>query len=143
MVATDVCSKWLRALSTERTARTTAARAVCRDHLSFVHVHCRYPAILTPVLASKVIKPPMEPLPHGARYCVTWRGGGFRDDHKQFFEDLMASGQHYRIPGFLATSTERNTAMGFLGRADKKHPRILWIILVRTAACLDVPIRGS
>ena len=86
--------------------------------------------MLTPDLARKVIKPPMEPLPHGARYCVTWRGGGFRDDHKKFFQDMMAEEQFYRIPGFLATSTERNTAMEFIGRADEEHPRILWIILV-------------
>ena len=98
--------------------------------------------MLTPGLAKKVIKPPMEPLPHGARYCVTWRGGGFRDDHKQFFQDLMASGQYYRIPGFLATSAERQTAMEFIGRADKQHPRILWIILVRSTNCKDMSIRA-
>ena len=72
--------------------------------------------------------------PLADRYCCSWRGGGFRDDCKKFFLDMM--GKFYRVPGFLATSLEKDTAMQFIRRADKAYPRILWCILVRSKACL-------
>ena len=77
-----------------------------------------------------------ETLPHSARYCSTFRGGGFRDVHKTFFE----VGKSYRVPGFLATSLDVNMAMKFIRlRAERAHPRILWCILVRLLTALHCP----
>ena len=59
---------------------------------------------------------------------ITWRGGGFRDQYQNFYKQM--TGKYYRIPGFLATSLNRNKAMDFIHRAHKAHPRILWCILV-------------
>ena len=96
-----------------------------------VHVlACRYPEPLTKELQSK------QPLSLTGKFCCTWRGGGFRDEHKQFFELLM--GKCYRVPGFLATSLNRSKAMDFISRADKAHPRILWCILVRVTDCSHI-----
>lgn len=68
------------------------------------------------------------------KYCCTWRGGGFRDEFKQFFERM--TGKFYRVPGFLATSLQRNTAVRFMTRVKKdKRPRLLWCILVSTVDC--------
>ena len=72
-----------------------------------------------------------EILPRSARYCSTFRGGGFRDVHKTFFE----VGKSYRVPGFLATSIRSTTAMSFIRRADRTYPRILWCIMVRLSYC--------
>jgi len=67
-----------------------------------------------------------EDLPRSARYCCTWRGGGFRDVFKEFFK----RGKSYRVPGFLATSLEVREAMGFIHRSTTEHPRILWCIML-------------
>jgi len=72
-----------------------------------------------------------DPLPPEASYCCTWRGGGFRDECKSFFE----IGKIYRVPGFLATSLDVNASLKFIARAGKAYPRILWCIL------LDVPVQ--
>ena len=48
--------------------------------------------------------------------------------HKDFFQVEKS----YRVPGFLATSLDINTALRFIRRSDKKNPRILWCILVGT-----------
>ena len=69
-----------------------------------------------------------KPLPHADKYCCTWRGGGFRDEYKAFFESMM--GQYYRVPGFLATSLAKVTAMDFIRGRDINYPRVLWCILV-------------
>merc|ERR1712224_259604 len=57
----------------------------------------------------------------------TWRGGGFRQQHRSFFQSIK--GQKYRVPGFLATSSKRSIAVGFLYKLDSKQPRALWRIL--------------
>ena len=75
-----------------------------------------------------------NPLSAEARYCCTWRGGGFRDEFKEFYESMM--GKWYRVPGLLATSIGIRRALGFLARADQAHPRILWCILVKNALFL-------
>ena len=72
-----------------------------------------------------------EPFPANARYCCSWRGGGFRDNCKEFFQSMM--GKFYRVPGFLATSLQRGKAMEFIRRADRSQPRILWCILVTSS----------
>jgi len=82
-----------------------------------------YPKILGAGLQKRIFK---EPFPISSRYCCTWRGGGFRDAHRSFFE----LEKRYRVPGFLATSQEVNTAMSFIRRADRAYPRILWCILL-------------
>ena len=94
---------------------------------------CRYPKPLTKALQDKF----QQPLPLTSKVCCTWRGGGFRDEHKGFYEQLM--GKRYRVPGFLATSLSRKKAKQFISRADKAHPRILWCILVRTTNLLHTP----
>ena len=86
----------------------------------------RYPKLLGPGL-QRIYFHFKEPLPLDSRYRSTWRGGGFRDIYKDFFK----IGKSYRVPGFLATSFEVGTAKGFIHRANKEYPRILWCILVR------------
>ena len=85
-----------------------------------------------PGLQRRIFK---KTFPITSRYCCTWRGGGFRDDHKSFFK-LQ---KNYRVPGFLATSQEVNTAEKFIRRAEKAYPRILWCILVRLLTALHCP----
>ena len=54
----------------------------------------------------------------------TWRGGGFRQQFTGFFESMR--GRKYRVPGFLATSSDRKTAADFAFKADKTHPCAIW-----------------
>ena len=85
-----------------------------------------YPKLFTGAEADGMCK---TPLAHADEFCASWRGGGFRDDFREFFDRMI--GKFYRVPGFLATSLDKNTALEFIGRADKAHPRVLWCILVR------------
>jgi len=73
-----------------------------------------------------------QQLPHTDRFCACWRGGGFRDDFKGFFEQTQD--KFYRVPGFLATSLNKSIAMKFIGFAKKADPRVLWCILVRATS---------
>lgn len=57
---------------------------------------------------------------------LLYRGTGFRNGHKNFFDRNL--GKQYRIPGFLATSSDREVAEIFLERADRNHPRVLWTV---------------
>ena len=50
----------------------------------------------------------------------TWRGGGFRREHRAFFERMI--GKKYRVPGFLATSVRRDIAAAFAFKADMANP---------------------
>ena len=68
------------------------------------------------------------------KFCACWRGGGFRDQFKGFYEQMQ--GKFYRVPGFLATSLNSSVAEGFISRANKAHPRVLWCILVRETIAL-------
>ena len=54
----------------------------------------------------------------------TWRGGGFRNRFRPFFECIK--GKKYRVPGFLATSNQRSVASTFAFNADKHHAHALW-----------------
>merc|ERR1712224_131879 len=56
----------------------------------------------------------------------TWRGGGFRDEHKAFFNSTK--GKKYRVPAFLATSKNRSVAAVFASGASKSHPCAIWCI---------------
>merc|ERR1719174_138364 len=59
----------------------------------------------------------------------TWRGGGFRREHRAFFERMI--GKKYRVPGFLATSVRRDIAAAFTFKADMtnpSHPCAIWRI---------------
>ena len=59
----------------------------------------------------------------------TWRGGGFRREHRAFFERMI--GKKYRVPGFLATSVRRDIAAAFAFKADManpSHPCAIWCI---------------
>ena len=62
--------------------------------------------------------------PHGGE---TWRGGGFRQQYRAFFESMI--GRKYRAPGFLATTIKRTIASSFAFKADKTHPCALWRIV--------------
>ena len=57
----------------------------------------------------------------------TWRGGGFRQQYRSFFQSIK--GHKYRVPGFLATTSKRSIAVGFLYKVDSKQPRALWRIM--------------
>lgn len=56
----------------------------------------------------------------------TWRGGGFNDEHRPFFNRLKR--QKYRVPGFLATSNDKMVAFEFAFKADKTKPCVMWCI---------------
>ena len=61
----------------------------------------------------------------------TWRGGGFRSQHRAFFEGMI--GKKYRVPGFLATSAKRSIAAKFAFAAfeeDDSHPCVIWRVRV-------------
>ena len=60
----------------------------------------------------------------------SWRGTGFRDEHRSFFKP----GKKFRVPGVLATALDKGKAVDFLHRADQLHPRVLW--------CVKVDARG-
>jgi hypothetical protein len=54
-----------------------------------------------------------------------WRGGGFDEQHRQFFE----VGKTYRVPGFLASSLKKSVTQTFLFRAEAAgHPVVQWCI---------------
>ena len=56
----------------------------------------------------------------------TWRGTAFRNEHKAFFDNTK--GKKYRVPAFLATSSERHVAATFAFKASKHGPCALWHI---------------
>ena len=59
----------------------------------------------------------------------TWRGGGFRREHRAFFERMI--GKKYRVPGFLATTVRREIAAAFTFKAEignPSHPCAMWHI---------------
>ena len=64
--------------------------------------------------------------PSYPRYGETWRGGGFRNHCRPFFDSML--GRKYRVSGFLATSSNRRVAAKFAFKADRDHPRALWSI---------------
>jgi hypothetical protein len=54
-----------------------------------------------------------------------WRGGGFDEQHRGFFE----VGKKYRVPGFLATATVKNVTNTFMHRAEAMgYPVVQWCI---------------
>lgn len=55
-----------------------------------------------------------------------YRGTGWRDQHRQFFEKNLH--KKYRVAGFLATSVSRDVAKSFLYRVSKGQPRVLWTV---------------
>jgi len=75
----------------------------------------------------------------------TYRGGGFDDAHRDFFE----VGKVYRAPGFLATSFQESKAMEFANKAMLEIPwanewgnqSVLWVIHVDPAGEQDVTKR--
>ena len=65
-----------------------------------------------------------------------WRGGGFRRQHRAFFERMQ--GRKYRVPAFLASSTQRSVAAKFAFdafAANDSHPCAIW--------CIQVDKRGK
>ena len=69
--------------------------------------------------------------PSFPRNGETWRGGGFRSQHRAFFEGMV--GRKYRVPGFLATSAKRCIAAKFAFDAfdeDSSHPCVIWHVTV-------------
>jgi len=61
---------------------------------------------------------------------TTWRGTGFDDTHKPFFDQHMSSGLPFRIPGFLATSFKKSMAEYFIRIQPPGMQTVLWRILV-------------
>eukprot|EP01043_Picozoa_sp_COSAG02_P022490 COSAG02_NODE_1172_length_14106_cov_77.834725_2_plen_535_part_00 len=63
-----------------------------------------------------------------------FRGTGFDDDHRGFFE----VGRAYRVPGFLATSFSEAKATEFMRRAQQQGKRgVLWVVRVDPAGEQD------
>lgn len=59
---------------------------------------------------------------------ILWRGGGFRDIYRTFFEGN--TGKKIRVPGFLACSQDKVVAEEFCNRAHRAHPRALWKVML-------------
>jgi hypothetical protein len=60
-----------------------------------------------------------------------WRGGGFDEQHRQFFE----VGKTYRVPGFLASSLKKSVTQTFLFRAEAAgYPVVQWCIKLNPRA---------
>jgi hypothetical protein len=61
----------------------------------------------------------------------TFRGTAFDDAHRNFFVE----GKKYRAPGFVATSFDETTALGFAVRngLDRGKPAVLWVVHVDPA----------
>ena len=61
---------------------------------------------------------------------ASWRGGGFRDEFKNFFTPR----KRYRVPGVLGTTLDKELALQFLKRVScgkgAGHSRILWCFKV-------------
>merc|ERR1712150_243264 len=57
----------------------------------------------------------------------TWRGGGFRQEHKKFFQSIK--GKKYRVPGFLSTTNKKAVAAMFAFNVDKTNPSAMWRIV--------------
>ena len=56
-----------------------------------------------------------------------WRGSTFNDKFRPFFEGML--GKKYRVPGFLATSENRQIAVAFALKAGGNgHPCVVWRI---------------
>lgn len=55
---------------------------------------------------------------------ICWRGTTFDMKHKDFFR----AGVKYRVPGFLATSLQKSTAIMFITRRNDVIHRVLWEI---------------
>ena len=76
---------------------------------------------------------------HDGPVGETYRGGGFDDAHRAFFE----VGKSYRTPGFVATSFQQSKAMEFFRAAvawgDAKP--ILWVVRVDPEGEHDVSKR--
>lgn len=68
-----------------------------------------------------------------------WRGGGFCNDHIPTFEALL--NKKYRVPGFLAASSQKKLASDFVFRADKTKPRALWCIRLDPRGETDAEFR--
>ena len=58
---------------------------------------------------------------------VCYRGGGFLDDHWEFFESRV--GMKFRQPSYLATSFDVNVANGFIFRSAMPS-RVRWTIRI-------------
>jgi hypothetical protein len=65
---------------------------------------------------------------------LCYRGGGFRDEHRDFF----VAGRQFRQPAFLATSFDRAVTDNFIQRAIDNQ-RVLWVIHINEQrGCMHV-----
>ena len=71
----------------------------------------------------------------------TWRGGGFRRQHRSFFEHMV--GKKYRVPAFLSTSDNREIAVAFARRAAGHHPCVMWRVTFdpRGKSCAEYRVK--
>jgi len=72
-----------------------------------------------------------------------YRGGGLPKDKRTFFENMK--GKHYRIPGFLATTSEEKTARRFCRTAqtESKLEPVLWKVRQPKYDCFHVSYVGD
>jgi len=57
----------------------------------------------------------------------TWRGTQFKDRYKPFFDHML--NKKYRVPGFLATSSEKSIAAGFGYTSKHTRRRAIWHVM--------------
>ena len=72
----------------------------------------------------------------------TWRGGGFRREYRAFFERMIT--RKYRVPGYLATSDNRQIAAAFAFKAGTDHPShpcVIWRIMFDPRGKLNAEYR--
>jgi hypothetical protein len=55
-----------------------------------------------------------------------YRGTGFDNTHRGFFVE----GKTYRVPMYLATTTNREVAQGFINRANTGDSHMMWLIIM-------------
>ena len=98
--------------------------SLCTSHHGY-GLPCHPPPLLSPwprcVRAASASLPPQRFPPDGRCY----RGGALPRAHHAFFK----KGMRYRIPGFLATSFSRRTAVEFAARAHEGGGEpVLWTV---------------
>ena len=64
---------------------------------------------------------------------IVHRGGAFNNQFQSFF----TVGKQYRVPGYLATSLEKDVAINFVLRAPDDMARVIWKIAVDTRGIKD------
>jgi hypothetical protein len=127
-IAIEFCSIFSRALQQDR---ASIARA-CAILASGIKANLVAARMLASAGASSDPQPKVVFPPN----AECWRGGGFNEEHKAWFESM--AGKKYRVPAFLATSVKKNVTNDFMFRAESQgYPVVRWKILLDKRADPD------